>query len=183
MAVCGNTYRNDTLGFQITKPDTWAFLPSRWAVGLRSRIALDDREFEEVIRHAQVPFVSFLFDHGRPDQSFPTAQATCRPLRTVVGLERDELLRVQLEQLRRMFPDLRVDESTPRGIVGGRPANIIKASFSVRNRDGAMFRCRTRSYTIVDGLLVFTIGLTGPADGRFRCDDEFEQISGSIRVL
>ena len=183
VTVSGDTYRNDILGFEITKPRSWSFVASRWAVTLRNRVELDDDEFAEALRLAQVPFVSFLFDHGRPDEPFPTAQATCRPLRTPAALDRAELLRVQLGVLRHAFPDLNVVEATARGIVAGRPANIVKAHFSVRNKQARTFRCRTRSYTIVDRALVFTVGLTGPDGGRFRSDAEFEQITASIRVF
>src|SRR5262249_37398615 len=108
---------------------------------------------------------------------------TCRPIRAAAALDREELLRLHLERLRRTLADLSVDEATPRAIVAGRPASILKAAFSVRSREGRTFRCRTRAYAIVAGALVFTVALAAPADGRFRSDREFEQITASIRVF
>jgi len=183
MAVSGNTYRNETLGFQITKPEVWTFLPTRWTGALRRRATLDEQEYADALRQAEVPFVSFRFDHGRRDEPFPTVQATCRPLHARAGRDREGQLRALLDRLGRTLPDLRVDEAIARGIVASRRANIVKAAFTVRSRDGRTFPCRTRAYAIVDRTLVFTIGLTGPADGRFRCDAEFEQITASIRVF
>jgi hypothetical protein len=177
-----NTYRNESLGFSITKPNNWFFLPTQWALTIRNRAEPSNEELQEILKNAQTPFVYMHFDHGKNNQVYPTAQASCRPINRTNQLERENILELQMEQLGKIYHDLDIIESSADGLICQCPTNIIKATLTIRNEEGNSFRCFSRSYAIFAGYLGFSLGLSGPIEGPYAFHNEFEEILKSVII-
>ena len=177
-----NTYRNESLGFSISKPETWAFLPTQWVANIKNRVNHTSEEYQELLHQAQVPFVYFQFDHQEADFAYPTVQATCRPIKPVNKKDRKFMLGQQILTLTDNFEDFSLIESTHNGFISQCPANISKFRFSIQNVEGTKFSCLARSYTIFVRHLAFTIGLSGPSNGPYVCNEEFDGILKSIII-
>lgn len=175
-----NLYFNSSVGFEVRKPRHWIFLATPWAIHLRRKNILSSDELQQIIDQAAAPFVYAHLPHEELHSPFPTLQAACRVL--AAHLTPKELLPDLISQLERQFGDFHLLESTARAIVGGRQATLIKARFTLENREGARFGCLSRSYTIFAHPLVYTVGLSCAAQGAYCVEDDIESIVRSIRI-
>jgi hypothetical protein len=182
MDITKNTYRNESIGFSITKPDNWIFLPTQWALTIRNRTEPSNEELQEILKYAQTPFVYMHFDHGQNDQVYPTVQASCRPINPIKQSEREDLFNQQIEQFKKIYPGIQFQETSASGLISLCPTNIIKAVITVRNEEGGEFECLNRTYTIFAGYLGFSLALSGPVDGPYAFHDEFENILKSVVI-
>jgi hypothetical protein len=89
---------------------------------------------------------------------------------------------MQMIQLQAVFEDFSLIEATADGLISRRPANIIKSTFSVYVRNGGKLECLSRCYLIFAGDFMFCVEMFGPSDGEYRCEGEFRDILGSIRI-
>ncbi len=177
-----NLYANAELGFAITKPDDWNFLPTQWALSFRKKIDPDDEELDRVMKLASVPFVYFHFNHGDDRFAYPTVQVTCRPLVDPKKPDRREVLELQRQHLVRSFENLQVIEATPDAIISGYPATRLVAEFRLFRNDGRQFHCRSRSYTVFVRRLGFTLGMSGPAKGPHQRTAQLLEVERSISI-
>lgn len=178
-----NIYTNPELGISIEKPDEWCFIPSPWALALLlSRVEPSAEEVDELMKYAREPLFYFHYDHGLPDQVLPTVHGTHRTLAGIGSADRSTLLRMQMSQLEAVFEDFSPIEATPNGLISRRPANIIKATFTAYTHGGGRLECLSRNYLIFAGDWMFGIEMSGPTEGEYRCDEEFGDILGSIRI-
>lgn len=177
-----NTYSNQNLGFFIRKPRDWVFIPPSWAVNLKCRYDLSDEEFDYLKNSARLPFVYFHYDHRLTNQAVPAVQAMYRPLVSPGTMNLPTLLQLQITQLACVFDNFILEEATSDGIISGRPANIIKSTFTVHNSHGSEFECLSRCYLILAERFMFVVEMSGPVEGEFRCDKEFKEILTSIRI-
>ncbi|MBI4821451.1 MAG: hypothetical protein HY791_34645 [Deltaproteobacteria bacterium] len=175
-----NRYDNAELGFSITKPEDWAFLPTRWALSLRKRSDPDNDELQRILELASVPFVYFHFDHGDTRYAIPTVQAACRGLISPELLDRSAILGASTSQLARLFKEFEVLEATTDVIVSGFHANRIVSEFRLPRKGGPDLYCRSTSYAIFVRRLGFTVGISGPAEGPYQ---EVETLRGVERSI
>lgn len=175
-----NLYTNADLGFSLTKPDAWTFLPTAWSLKFRRNLDPSNEELARVLQLASVPFVYAHLPHTDPASAFPTLQVSCRAVGAAVAPR--DVLEPMIEQLRRQFADLELLEASSEAIVGGRPAVRLKTRFSLRNSEGSVFRCLSHSYSVFAAPLAFSVGISCAASGEYFVPDDLASIAESIRV-
>ena len=177
-----NIYRNEELGFSIEKPEDWVFMPTSWVLNLKDKADPFYKELDDRIKYARLPFVYFHYNHGIYDMVIPTVQVVYRTANGMSALDRSTILGMQLAQLQVVLKDYCLVEATSDGLISKRPANIIKSTHTVDNQDGLEMDCLSRCYVIFAEHSMFVVVMSGPAEGKYRCDREFNDVLASIRV-
>lgn len=177
--IHNNTYHNPTLRFSITKPEDWVFIPSGWALNLKTQSFEHTAEFEEMVNHVDLPFVHFYKYHADGDYPCPTVQCGCR---LNEGSSLDDQLDEVTTDLVKYLPTSNILEATTQYILSGHRAIYLKFTFSVNTNVGTTLQCLGRSIIVPRRECVFTIGLTGSMEEKYRCDDEFAEIIHTIQI-
>jgi hypothetical protein len=179
----GNSYTNQGLGFAIRKPDGWTFIPPRWALRLLiGRVDPSGSGVDELARYAREPLFYFHYDHGLPDCALPTVCGSHREVAGIGAADRGTLLRMQVTQLDAVFEEFSLIEATADGLVSGRPANIIRSTFTTYSQAGGPLECLSRCYLVFAGDHMFCIEMTGPPAGEHCSEDEFRGILDTVRI-
>lgn len=174
-----NTYHNPSIRFSITKPADWTFMPSEWALNLKEQSFEHTPEFEEMVKTANLPFVHFYRYHAEAQYPCPTVQCGCR---LNGGVTLAETLEQVTEELGHFLPTSRFIAATPDYILSGHRSAYCEFTFSVKTCDGVTLECLGRSMIVIRPDLVFTVGLTGSMDEKYRCEAEFAEIVRTIRI-
>jgi hypothetical protein len=178
-----NIYANPELGISIEKPGAWRFIPAQWAlILLLSRVEPSQAGVDELVRYTREPLFYFHYDHGLVDQVLPTVCGMHKVSPGIGSADRGVLLRMQVVQLQAVFDDFELIEATPDGLISQRPANIIRSTFTAYGRDGCRLECLSRCYLVFTGDIMFSIEMSGPAQGEYRSEEEFRDILGSLRI-
>lgn len=177
--VQGNRYHNPTLQFSIVKPEGWAFMPSAWALHMKEQYFEHTAEFEELVKSADLPFVHFYQYHEDANYPCPTVQCGCR---WNEGVTLDQQLQEVTQDLTKYLPTSQILDATSQYILAGHRAIFVKFTFSVNTHRGIPIQCLGRTIAIARREYVFTIGLTGSVDEKYRCEEEFQKIIRSIQL-
>jgi hypothetical protein len=134
------------------------------------------------VKYAREPLFYFHYDHGLADQPLPTVHGMHRALAGIGSSDRSDLLGMQVAQLEAVLEEFSLIEATHDGIVAGRPANIIRSTYTAYTPTGGRLQCLSRSYLIFTGDFMLGIETWGPCDGEFLFEDEFRDIINTVRI-
>ncbi|MFC1852252.1 hypothetical protein ACFL27_18810 [candidate division CSSED10-310 bacterium] len=175
-----NVFTNNTLGFEIKKPDDWVFMPSDWAAGFREKNLSDDEKVRQILKMANKPLVAFYLLHDSDEYVYPTVQVICR---VVAGKwNRPESLEMQINNLKEVFRNFTLLESSSDTIMAGKLGTKLSATYTLENNEGILFDVFFRNFVVLNGSIAFNIGLSGPVDGPYACETEFDDIISSIKI-
>lgn len=183
-----NTFYNRSLGFSITKPSDWIFLPSRWAWALKTRqkYELKEDDIKQLMENANSPFVYFHYDHQSEDYVFPTVQACCRPIIKPGQKSRKNLIDAMVSHVHQMDQQARIEEINENAILSGHSGIRIRCIFSLfaKQDDGKpkKLKCVNKSYIIFAHQLAYTIGFSHPSEGPYQNLEDLLEIERSIRI-
>jgi hypothetical protein len=174
-----NEFHEPRLGFSLTKPEHWIFLPTRWALSARRRFEPDDAEIQALLKRAQSPFVCVQFDHGRSDHVIPTFQATCRSAPAAFDLK--GVLSSALTALERIHPTHEVEEASASAVVAGHRAATYALVARVHTEGGSI-EFRNRVYIVPAKRFAFTLSLSSSTAPEYAAMHELQGILASIRI-
>lgn len=180
--MSAHVYHNEELGFSLTKPDHWVFLPTPWGLNIRNRGEPENQKLREILKGAKEPFLYCHFDHGTKDAAYPTVQVVYHVVENATEPVRNQMMRLQIEQMTSLFSDFSLIRTQSEMILAGCPAFRIESTFTIRNDVGRPFACRNRTCVVFSPRYAFTIGMSGPAHGPFQSEEAFDQILRSVRI-
>ncbi|MTI66109.1 MAG: hypothetical protein FH753_05840 [Firmicutes bacterium] len=177
-----NAYKNDYLQFYIRKPDDWLFVPQKWATNFKKNSIENTPELKEVLEKGVVPFVFFYKYHDNTDYPYPTVQCGCRLMNCPYDYTKKKHMDFLLDGLGKMFNNIEIIELNSNFIISGITSIYIKMKYQINNVYNEPIDCLGRSIQVVNNYKTFTIGLTGSLEGKYNCEDEFEDIIHSIKI-
>ncbi len=181
-ALTENDFYDAALGFRITKPASWKFLPPAWSPMAQLRNANPEVDWLQL---AKVPFVSFMGHHTSESHVYPTTQVSARPSTVPTAAEAVAVLEQQVAFVESHWDDYQPLHATSDTIIAGHRANHIDGTYRLRaERDGEefWFEVRARSYTIFTPAYAFTIGMSSSTDARYYDEADFELALRSIAI-
>ena len=177
-----NSYYNEVLDFYIEKPDSWAFLPTSWAMNIRKKTAVSNEDIKKIVEQANLPFVYMQKPSSNTKLAYPTVQATCRHFKTPDAEKMEALLLKQLTVFEQQFADYRILDYSSKNRLSGCPANFFKVSFSIKNAADTVFKCQSQSWVIFRHDIAYTVGLSGSTENIGEYQDDHQFILNSILV-
>jgi hypothetical protein len=182
MAPDPNRFSDAFLGFSITKPSLWRFMPPAWSP---AAMLTNSAEPDSIWRlHAPTPFVCFMGSHASATEAFPTVQVTARRSRVPTSAEADALQQQTIAFLGEQFPDFDVLESSTSNIVAGFRASRLRSRYSLvaGEDDELLFSVLARSIVIFSPGVSFTIGMSSSEDPAYFDEDAFDRVLASVSI-
>lgn len=179
-----DTFYEPSLNFKVTKPSNWKFMPPAWSPVTQMKNALEKNE-EHWSQYANQPFCVAMQHHASQRSVYPTFQVTVRYMPKPNNERANQLLATQLSFCENNFQEFKTIESTSKAIVSGFRANKIRASYILPfESSGEVINAsvHTLLYTVFSNQMAFTIGLSGPGEKEFSCENDLREIVQSIRI-
>jgi len=181
--VSGNLFQSHALRFSLNKPDSWAFLPPAWSPVARLKNSGD--ESWAWIQNANQPFCVARQLHDSQRHAFPTLQATVRPFGIPTLAQRETLLQMQLEVLRKTYEPVEVLEADADREYSGHPALGIRAILpliSENEGEQTEFQILSRVQVIFAPGRAFSVGISTSTDAAWFNEPEISAMLDSIRI-
>lgn len=177
------TYRNDTLTFEISYPDSWQAVPAAWMKQQTAQGESTSSALAEMLRQARAPFLFLQDASPPPGQAVPTVRCQVYGPETVAGTGGVAALMVSIQRsMEKAFPDYELLEHQPEYLVAGVAGARMLASMSVKNPDGASFLAASELLYLPTPRALFVLGLSGSANEDERPEETFREMVRSIRL-
>lgn len=177
------TFRNDTLAFELSYPDTWQAVPAAWMKQQTARGASTSAELADMLKQAGAPFLFLQDPVAAPDQAVPTVRCQAYSPAAIAAAGGVAGLMVSIQKnLEKAFPDYELLEHQPEYLVAGVAGARMLASMSVKNPGGASFHAATELLYLPTPRVVFVLGLSASANAAERPEETFREMVRSIRL-
>ncbi len=105
----------------------------------------------------------------------PVTQATCRYCEYPTDAKTEQLLRLQVQTIERQFSNSNILAASSNEFLSDCKANYIQAAFSIKNEYGIEMDCMSRSWSIFNNNVVYTLGMSGAygKEDDYQSDHEF----------
>ena len=182
MATDPNRFSDGFLGFSISKPSLWRFVPPAWSPAVMLTNSADPDSVWRL--HSPKPFVCFMGSHASTAEAFPTVQVTARRSRVPTTAEADALQQQTIDFLGEQFPDFDVLESSTSNIVAGFRASLLRSRYSLvaGEDDEIVFSVLARSIVIFSPGITFTIGMSSSEDPAYFDERDFDAVLASVSI-
>jgi hypothetical protein len=181
--VSGNLFQSHALRFSLSKPDSWAFLPPAWSPVAQLKNSGD--ESWAWIQNANQPFCVARRLHDSQRHAFPTLQATVRPFGIPTPGQRETLLQMQLEVLRKTYEPVDILEASASLEFSGHSALGIRAIlplFTEVEGEQIELKILSRVHVIFAPGRAFSVGISTSVDPDFFDEPEIAATLDSIRI-
>jgi len=171
------------LGFALTRPARWQFVPPGWSPA-RELAADADRE-EEWSRFGHLPFCGAVRPHASRRHAFATLQVSARPMAMPGPEEAATMLQSIRGILLNQNPQAEILTAVSGARLAGCPANVLRCRFSVPvtvDAERVAMGVISRSYVIFAPRYAFTVGLSSSDANEYYEEADFENIIASIRI-
>lgn len=171
------------LGFTLTKPASWQFVPPAWSPARELAAAADPEAPWRQFGH--LAFCGALRPHANRQQAFSTLQVMARPLPPPSAGEAAAMLRTIRDIVLNQNPRAEILDASTGTIVAGCQTNVLRCRFTVPveiEQQRVPMGVISRSLVIFAPRYAFTVGLSSSDDPAHFDEAEFDAILASIRI-
>ena len=186
MAFAGdsdNTFRSVTVGFEITKPESWQFLTAEQNLENLKRAKLSDEEFHQLmLKYATAPLVAMM-KHPEPfDDLNPSLKVNVKPFGQLKGVDPKQILSMVSGQFASIFKDYAVVEGPADREVSGIKSGYLRFNYSLQIPDGRTFPTTSELWIVPRGDYFFMIGSGTRQDEKTGTRREIHEILKTIKI-
>jgi hypothetical protein len=178
-----NTYTNEIVGIEITKPKGWFFMSNGEITENRQRVSLDDKDFEKRLKErARLPIVAFC-KYKNPETRLdvsPAVNVVFSNLGELMAMKPDNILRELCNSLEKQFSDFKYILSPTITKLSNKDAAKTIVNYTLVNQSGYIFKVRSEMWIVPKKNRVLIIGMAAPAQGPDQSEVEFEAVLKSI---
>jgi len=168
------------LGFSITIPAHWQYMPPAWSPSA----ILRRREDFNWMAQASLPFCAARALHASDAHAYPTLQVCARPCLQPTNIAARELLQSMSRQMVDRF-DAIVEEATSDAIVSGHRSLRLQTRYTLeleRSADTITLGVRALSTVVFARGVGYTIALSGSDDPAYLAAADIDAILASVRI-
>jgi hypothetical protein len=186
MAFAGdseNTFRSPTVGFEVTKPESWQFLTAEQNLENLKRTKLSDEEFQQLmLRYATAPLVAMM-KHPEPfDDLNPSLKVNVKPFGQLKGTDPKQILSMVSVQFASIFKDYEVVEAPTDTEVSGIKSGYLRFNYSLQIPDGRTFPTTSELWIVPRGDYFFMIGAGTRQDEKTGTRKEIQEILNTVKI-
>jgi hypothetical protein len=154
-----NTFTNPTVGFQITKPDSWYYATASQNLENLKRVQFNNSEFQSAIqKYASAPLL-IIAKHPEPYEDLnPTLKVTIKPYGSSRGQNPIEILNLLIPQFNGVFKDLTISQSPTDDTIAGIKSAYTRFSYTLITAEGLKFPTTSELWIVPYGDYFFLIG-------------------------
>jgi hypothetical protein len=178
-----NTFRSVSVGFEITKPESWQFLTAEQNLENLKRTKLSDEEFKQLmLRYATAPLVAMM-KHPEPfDDLNPSLKVNVKPFGQLKGTDPKQILSMVSVQFASIFKDYELVEGPTDTEVSGFKSGYLKFNYSLQIPDGRTFPTTSELWIVPRGDYFFMIGAGTRQDEKTGTRKEIHEILKTIKI-
>ena len=178
-----NTFRSVTVGFELTKPESWRFLTAEKNLENLKRTKLSDEEFQELmLKYATAPLV-VIAKHPEPfDDLNPSFKVNVRPFGKLKGADPKQILAMLSVQFKNVFKDYEVLQEPTDTEVSGIRSGYMRINYSIQIPDGRTFPTTSELWIVPRGNYFFMIGAGTRQDEKTGTRKEIQEILQTIKI-
>jgi hypothetical protein len=185
-AVAGdneNTCGSVTVGFEVTKPDSWQFLTAEQNIENLKRTKLSDEEFQELmLRYATAPLV-VIAKYPEPfDDLNPSLKVNVKPFGQLKGVDPKQILAMVSAQFRSIFKDYEVVQEPTDTKVSGIKSGYMRINYSIQIPDDRTFATTSELWIVPRGDYFFMIGAGTRQDEKTGTRKEIQEILETVKI-
>ena len=136
-AATSNTFQSVTVGFAVTKPDTWSFLTATQNLENLKRTQLNDEEFRQLmLKYSTAPLVAMTKYPEPFDDLNPSLKVNIKPFGKLKGVDPKQILAAISSQFGHIFQDFEVVQPPTDTVVSGIRSGYMKINYSLQIPDG-----------------------------------------------
>lgn len=177
------TFRNTSLGFSVSYPDTWQAIPAAWVSQFAGRAKSTSSRLAEILEASGQPFLLAHDPYSNPDLAI--SAVTCKAYSRASVEAAGGLSKVMMgaaDQMKVACPDFELREYIPEFVMAGTIGTKMVAAMSVLNEDGESFHGLSELLFLPKESYVFCVALSGTSDANRRPENVFNDIKASIRL-
>lgn len=181
-----NTYINEIVGIEISKPKSWFFLSKKDASKSRRNVKLYDKEFQKLLQTKDRLLIVTLSKYKNPEERTDVSP-TVNIIFSKLGKSSQSPPELILESaivsgIKKYFDDFEyVLKPTPADLSGKKAAKTI-IKYTVENQNGYIFKVKSEMWLVPKGKRALLIGMSAPAQGSDTSEKEFKAILKSIKL-
>ena len=173
-------FHDEKIGFSVSKPEHWDFVPNGWAVqGVRRAISANEN-LRSVVESSNGPFMYMQFTHQNVEYIYPSVQARCCYTGRTVDIE--TLINSTIDVLKHTAKGFSLYHKQFSAIISGTRAAYYECEYTFYNDSGIPLRCRSISWFVPRAFDYIVITLNRPTQGPYQLKDDFQLIQRSICV-
>ena len=173
-----NTYTNNNIGLEITKPNHWEYMPGAWFDYSKIEIEKIGQMIEEKLVSPTV-FAMMYRPVGEELDVYPTVQ--CK-LSYHPGVDLADGKKILVEQLMNTYEKCEVLEDTDDFLISGKRCTSIKIRARAKYITGKVIDFRSQLIIVAYPQYFLLISFAGPAEGKFTATDDLISIMSSLRL-
>jgi hypothetical protein len=186
MAFAGdseNTFRSATVGFEVTKPESWQFLTAQQNLENLKRTKLSNEEFHQLmLKYATAPLVAMM-KHPEPfDDLNPSLKVNVKPFGQLKGTDPKQILSMVSVQFASIFKDYEVVEAPTDTQVSGIKSGYLRFNYSLQIPDGRTFPTTSELWIVPRGDYFFMIGAGTRQDEKTGTRKEIQEILETVKI-
>jgi hypothetical protein len=186
MAFAGdseNTFRSATVGFEVTKPESWQFLTAQQNLENLKRTKLSNEEFHQLmLKYATAPLVAMM-KHPEPfDDLNPSLKVNVKPFGQLKGTDPKQILSMVSVQFASIFKDYEVVEAPTDTQVSGIKSGYLRFNYSLQIPDGRTFPTTSELWIVPRGDYFFMIGAGTRQDEKTGTRKEIQEILKTVKI-
>ena len=176
-----NRFSDEKIGFSVSKPDHWDFVPNGWAVNGIKRAMSANENLRPIVESSNGPFVYMQYTHQDIQYIYPSVQARCCYTGREVDIE--TIINSTIDVLKHTANGFKLHHKQFSAIISGRRAAYYECEYTFNNDMGKPLRCCSTSWFVPRAYDYLVVTLNKPANGPYQLLDDFKLIERSISVL
>ena len=178
-----NTFKSVTVGFEITKPNSWQFVTVEQHLENLKNTKLDDEDFHQLmLKYATTPLVAMTKYPEPYDDLNPSLKVNVKRFGKFKGTDPKQILAIVSAQIKNVFADFKIVQKPRDTVVSGIKSAYMKMNYSLQSPDGRTFPTTSELWIVPRGEYFFMIGAGTNQDGKTGSRKEIEDILQSVRI-
>lgn len=178
-----NTFRSVSVGFEITKPESWQFLTAEQNLENLKRTKLSDEEFHQLmLKYATAPLVAMMKYPEPFDDLNPSLKVNVKPFGPLKGIDPKQILSMVSAQFAGIFKDYKLVEGPVDTEVSGMKSGYLRFNYSLEIPDGRSFPTTSELWIVPRGDYFFMIGAGTRQDEKTGSRKEIQEILKTVKI-
>lgn len=181
-ADSSNRYFNQTVGFEVSKPDGWRFVTAAQNLENLKRVKFGTVEFKQAVTtYSTAPLVVMMKYEEPYDGLNPSFKANIRPFGALPQRTGQAVLALVVPHLLKQLPDAQITQQPEDTTVDGKPAAHVVISYTLKSEEGGEFPTTSEVWIVPAGDFFFMLG-AGYSQNSSAERAEVERVLASIRI-
>lgn len=179
-----DVFRNDTAGFQVTRPAGWQYASAQQNLDNLKGIRLSDSELQAALQKAATAPLVVMTKFAEPYEDVnPSFKVTLKPYGPLKGATPLQLLGLIIPQFRSAFRDAKLVQEPVEVDVGGVRSAYARLDYTLETQDGRRLPTASELWIVPRGDYFFMLGAGTRQDEKNAKRSELAAILKSVKVI